>query len=213
MLLSPPAMKVTQTAAVACALAIQCAAAATSDTVGRISGAVLLNVTTNQGLITEHYKTQDGSAVIQYEQGTTTDWPVVFSTVTNASRVYDCSLMASQLENAPKWNPEETAPPLSPKEAAAIALRQAFFDLGTWWRASLDFEPSRHWLVVEVSLVRNWRWPDHGWYYKVGVKRIITGSSPGIADAQIFVTMDGKAAPYIERKRSAEQGQPEILGR
>lgn len=81
-------------------------------------------------------------------------------------------------------------------------MEQAFKELGPSMYNNLDFEASHHWSIVDLGLVQSWAWWYHDfvWYYKVGVKRRVAGSSPGIPDAEIFITMDGKAASYIQRK-------------
>jgi hypothetical protein len=161
-----------------------------------------VSVKTNQGRLTEYYGTPGNSAVIEYDQ-LTNDIPMLQALSTNLNgRVFHCLLMASQLKAAPKWDPEKTAPPLSPRQARLIAVEQAFKDLGPSMYNAFDFEASHHWSVVDLDLVQSWGWWDRDfvWYYRVGVKRHVAGSTPGTPDAQIFITMDGKAASYIQRK-------------
>jgi hypothetical protein len=159
-------------------------------------------VVTNMGRVTEYYGTPGNSAVIEYDE-ITNDIPMVQVLSTNLDgHIFDCLLMASQLKAAPKWDPEKAPPPLSPKKARRIAVEQALKDLGTSMHNVFDFEASHHWSVVNCDLVQSWGWWDRDfvWYYKVGVKRLVVGSSPGIPDAEILITMDGKAAPYIQRR-------------
>jgi hypothetical protein len=161
-----------------------------------------VSVVTNKGRITEYYGAPGNSPVIEYDE-ITNDIPMVQVLITNLDgHVFDCLLMASQLKAAPKWDPEKAAPPLSPRKARRIAVEQALKDLGTSMYNVFDFEASHHWSVVSCELVQSWGWWDRDfvWYYRVGVKRLVAGSSPGISDAEILITMDGKAAPYVQRR-------------
>jgi len=190
-------MKVVAIAALILAMT-DCASIKAADAVSG-SGATLLNAITNHGLVTEHYRTTDGEAVLQYEQGTN-DMPLSSSLSTNAGQVYECILWASQVQNAPQWDPDKTPPPLSPNKARSIAVERAFVELGSspTYRFRLDFEPTHHWIPLEVSLLRS-PLSQNMWYYRIGVKRLIPGSGLGIPDAEIFVTMDGKTARYIQK--------------
>jgi len=156
------------------------------------------SVTTNNGIVTERYGTPNNLVTIQYD-AETNDVPMVQTVSTNhfSGQVFDCLLMTSQLKNAPKWESEKAAPPVSPNQARSIAIEQAQKDMGQTW------------FVTDLSLVQFWgRWDyQYVWCYKVGVKRQVNGSSPGIPDAMIYITMDGKAAPYIVRKSKAKKEQ------
>jgi hypothetical protein len=161
----------------------------------------LINVATNDGWVSEHYISLNGEAAFGYRE-ITNDVALAWAACTNGGKTYLCRLQASQLKNAPAWNPEETAIPLTPKEASRIAVERAFAELGpSPYVTALQTEPKENWHVAEINLTRAYLWfkHDHVWYYKVGVKRMANGSSFGGPDAIMLITMDGKAAPYVEK--------------
>ncbi len=90
-------MNHSMTAMLLCCVFVQCLPAMAGETPG--SGLDLVNASTNQGIVTERYRTRDGWALIQYEQSTN-DLPVACASTTNDSRIYVCELWLSQLEIA-----------------------------------------------------------------------------------------------------------------